>query len=151
MSNKLKGMIPLEILQLWNLQILDLLKNNLTGKLPTNFSGLQTMINQSTHFYLIGYNYYIANLLFGNVIDLFNKGQQMQYLKMLSIFTVIDLSDNQLTDKIHRRNSRLHRGYAYMKFICIHNLLNIIICWKTEPLKNLTFPVQTLDEHAFGI
>ncbi|XP_057829853.1 putative receptor like protein 25 [Cryptomeria japonica] len=58
------------------------------------------MINQSNHAYLIGCNYYYAHLFFENDIDLFNKGQQMQYQKILSIFTLIDLTDNQLTGKI---------------------------------------------------
>ncbi|GLJ20197.1 hypothetical protein SUGI_0366600 [Cryptomeria japonica] len=109
-NNDFDGQIPQDIGNITSLGILHMNDNklrgslpsslSLTGELPTNFSGLQTMINQSNHAYLIGYNYYFAHLFFENDIDLFNKGQQMQYQKILSIFTLIDLSDNQLTGKI---------------------------------------------------
>ncbi|XP_076944382.1 receptor-like protein EIX2 [Bidens hawaiensis] len=94
-SNKLEGKIPDEICHLSSLQILDLAHNDLSGNLPTCFINFSIMSGSEPTSLIEVY---------GNIIlptaSLVTKGNTHLYSSILSLVTLLDLSDNRFSGSI---------------------------------------------------
>ncbi|XP_064965651.1 receptor-like protein EIX2 [Musa acuminata AAA Group] len=102
-SNAFTGSIP-QLSHLTSLQIVDLSNNHLSGILPSsfgNFTALKGSPSKGLYFHNFDYEDYMW---------LFTKGSELEYNTMLlSIDTVIDLSNNGLSGCIPRELGNLHR------------------------------------------
>ena len=99
-SNKLESEIPIHIRYLQKLQIPDLAMNQLSGSIPPHLSNLSTLRNgynftSSQSNSAIRYANYYKEELYLTV-----KAQIQPYKKILSIFTFLDLSANNLSGDI---------------------------------------------------
>nr|XP_009389812.2 PREDICTED: probable leucine-rich repeat receptor-like protein kinase At1g35710 [Musa acuminata subsp. malaccensis] len=101
-SNAFTGNIP-QLSHLTSLQIVDLSNNHLSGIIPSsfgNFSALKGSPSKGLYFHNFGFEDYMW---------LFTKGSELEYNSMLlSIDTVIDLSNNGLSGCIPRELGNLH-------------------------------------------
>ncbi|URD97652.1 Leucine rich repeat N-terminal domain [Musa troglodytarum] len=95
-QNMFYGHIPPSIAYFPVLQIMDLSHNNLSGTIPTSFEDLNAMkFAQNTVRFTPGSdNYYTDS------ISVVTKGRESRYVKILSLLTAIDLSDNDLSGSI---------------------------------------------------
>ncbi|KAK4368278.1 hypothetical protein RND71_012070 [Anisodus tanguticus] len=101
-SNKFDGELAPELCQLNDLQILDLANNNLVGDIPQCVNNFTAMVNGRK---LIrdgddemDYSYYVG--VFRESASAATKGNIYQYDTILSLFTSMDLSNNNLSGNI---------------------------------------------------
>ncbi|XP_060195196.1 receptor-like protein EIX2 [Lycium barbarum] len=101
-SNKFDGELATELCQLNDLQILDLASNNLFGDIPRCVNNFTAMVNGRR---LIrdedeemDYSYYVG--VFRESATAATKGNIHQYDTILSLFTSMDLSNNNLSGTI---------------------------------------------------
>ena len=111
-NNTLQGLIPETILNFSNLRILDISSNNLIGEIPTGFGNLVGMIEvpnpPSSMFYTVSlillnpsWSYEVDfSLGFRDLIVNWKKSRQGLSSQSLDIYTLLDLSNNQLSGKI---------------------------------------------------
>ena len=111
-NNSLQGLIPETILNFSNLRILDISSNNLIGEIPTGFGNLVGMIEVpnplSSMFYTVSlilsnpsWSYEVDfSLGFRDLIVNWKKSRQGLSSQSLNIYTLLDLSNNQLSGKI---------------------------------------------------
>ena len=83
------------------LHVIDLSYNNFSGKLPSNYfqnwsaiQGVTDKDKSQTRYMGDGSNYY------KNSMTIVNKGVELELVKILTIFTAIDLSNNQFCGEI---------------------------------------------------
>lgn len=100
-SNKISSDIPHQLCELVSLQILDLSNNKLTGKIPKCINKLsaKTRVKYSNHT-AISYAYYGGEIAILENAFLVTKGLEFQYDSILSLMTLIDLSNNVLSGEI---------------------------------------------------
>ncbi|XP_056173211.1 receptor-like protein 43 [Syzygium oleosum] len=92
-----------------NLHILDLSKNNFHGPLPANLLNLKAMMNdkngQDKPLYMTRY---IRKLSYENSVTVTMKGHEIELVKILTVFTTIDLSHNSFQGNIPKVFGHLH-------------------------------------------
>ncbi|KAK2636752.1 hypothetical protein Ddye_031544 [Dipteronia dyeriana] len=96
-SNMLIGNIPKEFCQFPNLHILDLAHNNLSGPIPRclgNLGALKFTVIFNRSEYRDLYEPFLEHL------EMFVKGRQDEYIKIIPVLNLIDLSSNHLTGEI---------------------------------------------------
>ncbi|KAG1354937.1 receptor-like protein EIX2 [Cocos nucifera] len=96
-SNMFTGDIPLELSQLSLLHFLDLSNNKLSGIIPAsfkNFTGMRVVRRRAGESYV---NFWRTPMV---VMQVVMKGRDLDYGKLLSLLTSIDLSDNNLSGQI---------------------------------------------------
>ncbi|MCH81649.1 LRR receptor-like serine/threonine-protein kinase FLS2-like, partial [Trifolium medium] len=106
-SNAFSGELSPKLSKLGSLQVLDLARNYLTGRIPASLGDLKAIAQvQKKNKYILygvfGYHYYEERL---NVVM---KNQTLKYTKTLSLVTSIDLSDNNFTGDIPIEITKLY-------------------------------------------
>ncbi|CAL9042510.1 unnamed protein product [Musa banksii] len=105
-SNLFYGPIPVHIANLTSLQVLDLSSNNLSGSIPSSLGNYNAMVeirhDTTSLLHLVDGGYY------GESIVITAKGHDIQYTRILSLVTSIDLSNNNLSGEIPRELTKLH-------------------------------------------
>ncbi|CAK9149619.1 unnamed protein product [Ilex paraguariensis] len=104
-ANMFYGNIPENLCHLYNLHILDLAGNNLSGSIPSclgNLSGLSSWTPYSRYSHLSYWNY-----IFTPQMVLVVKGLPTMYTLTLILVRSIDLSDNNLRGDIPEEITRL--------------------------------------------
>ncbi|CAL9088918.1 unnamed protein product, partial [Musa acuminata var. zebrina] len=105
-SNLFYGTIPVHIANLTSLQVLDLSSNNLSGSIPSSLGNYNAMVeiqhDITSLLHLVDGGYY------GESIVITAKGHDIQYTRILSLVTSIDLSNNNLSGEIPRELTKLH-------------------------------------------
>ncbi|GAA0153947.1 transmembrane signal receptor [Lithospermum erythrorhizon] len=94
-SNKLHGNIPPSICLLEQLQLLNLVGNDISGKIPLCFGNLTGM--NVDHY---DYEYLFVDIDYGGSISEIIKGIERRYTKTLPFLVSIDLSNNNITGQI---------------------------------------------------
>ncbi|KAJ6966813.1 hypothetical protein NC652_004385 [Populus alba x Populus x berolinensis] len=97
-SNRLHGSIgqPLTPNDFPKLHILDLSSNYFTGNLPSDYIGIwQSMKMKLNEKFL-----YMGGFYYRDWMTITNKGQRMENIHILTIFTVLDLSNNRFEGEI---------------------------------------------------
>ncbi|XP_039136493.1 receptor-like protein EIX1 [Dioscorea cayenensis subsp. rotundata] len=122
-SNLLEGVIPEQLSKLSSLQILDLAHNNLSGCIPHFFGDFKAMAstnhNQWWSLLPIVSDVYFAYSYWGNSnspnifgysesLLITAKGLQIEYQKILSLVTSMDLSNNKLSCELPEELTKLH-------------------------------------------
>ncbi|KAL3344782.1 hypothetical protein AABB24_023962, partial [Solanum stoloniferum] len=101
-SNKFDGELAPEICKLNDLQILDLANNNLFGAIPRCVNNFTAMVNGRKEIRdgddEMDYSYYVG--VFRESARVATKGNMYQYDTILSLFTSMDLSNNNLSGNI---------------------------------------------------
>ncbi|WMV15295.1 hypothetical protein MTR67_008680 [Solanum verrucosum] len=101
-SNKFDGELAPELCQLNDLQILDLANNNLFGAIPRCVNNFTAMVNGRKEIRdgddEMDYSYYVG--VFRESARVATKGNMYQYDTILSLFTSMDLSNNNLSGNI---------------------------------------------------
>ncbi|OIT06278.1 PREDICTED: receptor-like protein 12 [Nicotiana attenuata] len=101
-SNKFDGELPPELCQLSDLQILDLANNKLFGDIPMCVNNFTAMVNGRKIIRdadeEMDYSYYVG--VFRESARVATKGNIYQYDTILSLFTSMDLSNNNLSGNI---------------------------------------------------
>ncbi|CAL9079759.1 unnamed protein product, partial [Musa textilis] len=101
-SNAFTGSIP-QLSHLTSLQIVDLSNNHLLGIIPNSFGNFSALKGSPSK------GLYFHNIYYEDYMWLFTKGSELEYNTMLlSIDTVIDLSNNGLSGCIPRELGNLH-------------------------------------------
>ncbi|XP_064995381.1 receptor-like protein EIX1 [Musa acuminata AAA Group] len=101
-SNAFTGSIP-RLSHLTSLQIVDLSNNHLSGIIPNSFGNFSALKGSPSK------DLYFHNIYYEDYMWLFTKGSELEYNTMLlSIDTVIDLSNNGLSGCIPRELENLH-------------------------------------------
>ncbi|KAH7677711.1 Non-specific serine/threonine protein kinase protein [Dioscorea alata] len=126
-SNLFEGIIPEQLSKLSSLQILDLAHNNLSGCIPHSFGDFKAMVVTNYNewwslFSITSSNeaYKWTNIFMHLEYLLISaKGLQMEYSKILSLVTSIDLSNNQLSCELPEELIKLH-GLHFLNLS--HNL-----------------------------
>ncbi|KZV48554.1 hypothetical protein F511_35341 [Dorcoceras hygrometricum] len=103
-GNKFFGNIPTEICYLTQIQIIDLSRNNLSGKIPLHcFKNFSNFVKKdSTIPYVVvgtGYSYPLEYISVDKIVVQW-KGQQFEYSRTLYLLTLIDLSGNRIDGNI---------------------------------------------------
>ncbi|XP_039170660.1 receptor-like protein 33 [Eucalyptus grandis] len=108
-SNNFKGLLNISKGDLIfpKLRILDLSNNNFGGPLPTdlivNLKGMKsTIVGQGEPLYMP------AHVGYENTVTVMFKGKETKLVKILTIFTTIDLSHNSFQGKIPKAFGHLH-------------------------------------------
>ncbi|XP_058082491.1 receptor-like protein EIX1 [Magnolia sinica] len=102
-SNMFSGTIPPQLCHLTSLQILDLAHNKLLEAIPrcfSNFSAMATKEHESGTIVSAIYGGEDGWLYYEENITVVTKGMKLDYTKILSLVTVIDLSSNHLSGEI---------------------------------------------------
>ncbi|KAH7690636.1 Non-specific serine/threonine protein kinase protein [Dioscorea alata] len=133
-SNLFQGIIPEQLSRLSSLQILDLAHNNLSGCIPHSFGDFKAMVvtnhNEWWSLLSIFSEVFSPYSVWGSVPDSFAysesllisaKGLQMEYSKILSLVTSMDLSNNKLSCELPEELTKLH-GLHFLNLS--HNLFN---------------------------
>ncbi|CAL5394873.1 unnamed protein product [Camellia sinensis] len=118
-SNKLDGMIPLELCRISSLKILDLANNNLSGAIPWCINNITAMAMKRNSSVNVTYGVtcssngpecwsraYLENA------NLVTKGSSYQYDKILTLVTSVDLSNNNLSGNIPEQLTGLLRLFS---------------------------------------
>ncbi|KAH7690634.1 Leucine-rich repeat protein, partial [Dioscorea alata] len=98
-SNLFHGIIPEQLAKLSSLQILDLAHNNLSGCIPHSFGDFKAMVATYHNQCSFAYSEFLL---------ISAKGLQMEYSKVLSLVTSIDLSNNKLSCELPEELTKLH-------------------------------------------
>ncbi|XP_039140451.1 receptor-like protein EIX2 [Dioscorea cayenensis subsp. rotundata] len=133
-SNLFKGIIPEQLSKLSSLQILDLAHNNLSGCIPHSFGDFKAMVVTNHNEWLpllsiLTLGFYSDGLWsaktdsfpYSEALWISAKGLQMEYSKLLSLVTSIDLSNNKLSCELPDELTKLH-GLHFLKLS--YNLFN---------------------------
>ncbi|XP_039135926.1 receptor-like protein EIX2 [Dioscorea cayenensis subsp. rotundata] len=118
-SNYFEGIIPEQLSKLSSLQILDLADNNLSGCIPHSFGDFKAIVvtnhNESLPFsfheaFYPDYRWASSpeNFVHSESLLINAKGLQMEYSKILSLVTSIDLSNNKLSCELPEELTKLH-------------------------------------------
>ncbi|XP_039119862.1 receptor-like protein 19 [Dioscorea cayenensis subsp. rotundata] len=120
-SNLFEGVIPEQLSKLSSLQILDLAHNNLSGCIPHSFGDFKAMAvtNHYKWWSLLSIfsEVFSPYSIYGSAPDSFAysesllisaKGLQMEYSKVLSLVTSMDLSNNKLSCELPEELTKLH-------------------------------------------
>ncbi|KAM0949554.1 putative leucine-rich repeat domain superfamily [Dioscorea sansibarensis] len=120
-SNYFEGIIPKKLSKLSSLQILDLAHNNLSGCIPHSFGDFKAMVvtnhNERWSLLSIVSEVFSSYGKWGNSPDFFAylesllisaKDIQMEYSKILSLVTSMDLSNNKLSCELPEELTKLH-------------------------------------------
>ncbi|KAI8557084.1 hypothetical protein RHMOL_Rhmol05G0307100 [Rhododendron molle] len=115
-SNKFHGNISCRDNYLWpKLQIIDLALNNFSGILPPNFfSQRKAMMdggNQQPNANHMRFDF-SQNIYYQDSVTIVNKGLEMKLVKILTIYTIIDFSNNSFKGKIPDAVGDLKSLYA---------------------------------------
>ncbi|CAL9079761.1 unnamed protein product [Musa textilis] len=104
-SNAFNGSIP-QLSSLPSLRILDLSNNNLSGMIPQSFGDFNALKSTPTYQCC----YFNNNTIYVEDMWLFIKGSEIKYTttRQLSIDTLIDLSNNNLSGNIPEELGNLH-------------------------------------------
>ncbi|MCE3214800.1 hypothetical protein HAX54_053348 [Datura stramonium] len=101
-SNKFDGELAPELCELNNIQILDLANNHLFGPIPRCVNNFTAMVNGRKEIRdgddETDYSYYVG--VFRESARVVTKGNMYQYDTILSLFTSMDLSNNNLSGNI---------------------------------------------------
>ncbi|KAL5066435.1 hypothetical protein RYX36_028172 [Vicia faba] len=113
-SNTLSGKLSDDISKLDSLQVLDLARNDLTGKIPASLGYLKAIaqVQKKNKYILYGKfeeHYYEESL------DVYVKDQMLEYTRTLSLVTSINLSDNNFTGNIPNEITKLY-GLVVLNF-----------------------------------
>ena len=138
-NNSLQGSIPYCISNLTSLQILDLSSNHLVGEIPVKFGNLAGMISIETP---SGFSYFSAILIptlaiqtkINDVIVNWKKSKQVLSWNNLKIYSLLDLSMNQISGKIP---SSLGSLKALKLLNISHNIFSGMISTSLGDLENL--------------
>ncbi|KAL3834314.1 hypothetical protein ACJIZ3_009050 [Penstemon smallii] len=113
-SNKFYGNIRCPgVDQSWpNLQIIDIAFNSFSGRLfpksIENWKGMTLNNNEEDHF-----QYFVAkNIYYKDTVTVIMKAQQMELLKILTVFTTIDFSSNSFEGEIPETIGQLSMLYG---------------------------------------
>ncbi|XP_045830755.1 receptor-like protein 33 [Trifolium pratense] len=83
------------------IQILDIAFNNFSGKLPGKyFKTLEKMMHENDNVESVFIRMEITGIYYQDSVTVMNKGQQMELVKILTIFTTIDFSSNHFEGQI---------------------------------------------------
>ncbi|XP_039119325.1 receptor-like protein EIX2 [Dioscorea cayenensis subsp. rotundata] len=121
-SNLFQGIIPEQLSKLSSLQILDLAHNNLSGCIPHSFGDFKAMVvTNHTQWWSLFSILSVAEPLFppgsngghnsfaySESLLISAKGLQMEYSKVLSLVTSIDISNNKLSCELPKELTKLH-------------------------------------------
>jgi hypothetical protein len=103
------GIIPRQILEFQDLQVLDLSKNKLTGPIPNDFTNFTGMVHKQENIDIIYYDHY----MYAEKIEIVWKNVDHVYNMMIAAMSGIDLSGNSLTQEIPNGLTTLH-GLRYL-------------------------------------
>ena len=98
-NNSLQGSIPETISNLSSLRILDVSNNNLTGKIPKECGNLVGMVEIPNLLSSIS-DLFTFSIEFKDLIVNWKKSKQGLSIRNLDIYTLLDLSKNQLSGEI---------------------------------------------------
>lgn len=101
------GIIPQQIFQFTQLQLLDLSHNKLVGPIPADFANFSGMTQQQEHGEIV---YFFA---YSEQLQLVWKNENYVYSKMIAFIMGIDLSCNLLSQTIPEGLTNLH-GLRYL-------------------------------------
>ncbi|XP_057841832.2 receptor like protein 27 [Cryptomeria japonica] len=99
-DNNFTGSIPSKIGHLLNLQILLLSSNHISGSIPHTITSLQAMAIESQDGFILSTSQLSYALLYQDGLDMTLKGTNQHYPYILSTFTSIDLSNNELEGEV---------------------------------------------------
>ncbi|THG08816.1 hypothetical protein TEA_024267 [Camellia sinensis var. sinensis] len=105
-SNKLDGLIPPELCHISSLTILDLANNNLSGTIPWCFNNITSMAMKPNSSADVFYGLVCSRdgngcpMGFVENADLVTKGNNHRYVKILTLVSSIDLSNNNISGNI---------------------------------------------------
>lgn len=106
-SNSFSGTIPSNLSNLQYLHILDLSDNNLSGNIPKSFGNLTGMKKAPDRKGVV----YFDSFSFDGLVRkmwVMTKGRYLEYGKLLSLLTAMDLSSNNLSGQIPEGLTDLH-------------------------------------------
>ncbi|XP_064982647.1 receptor-like protein EIX2 [Musa acuminata AAA Group] len=106
-SNLFYGTIPVHIANLTSLQVLDLSSNHLSGSIPSSLGNCSAMV-EIQHDTTSLLNLFNVSGSYSESIVITAKGHDIQYTRILSLVTSIDLSNNNLSGEIPRELTKLH-------------------------------------------
>ncbi|XP_059650393.1 receptor-like protein 7 [Cornus florida] len=123
----------------WNLQIIDLAFNNFGGNLPSSyFSNWKAMVidndNVQPKLDHLGYEFGDGSGYYSSRVNVIYKAKEVEWVKILAIFTCIDFSSNIFDGKIPDTVGNLK---ALVLLNLSHNALNGSIPASLENLKQL--------------
>ncbi|KAH7690637.1 Non-specific serine/threonine protein kinase protein [Dioscorea alata] len=146
-SNYFEGIIPKQLSKLYSLQILDLAHNNLSGCIPHSFGDFRAMVatnhNERWSLLSIVSEVFSSYGKWGDSPDIFGylesllisaKDLEMEYSKVLSLVTSIDLSNNKLSCELPEELTKLH-GLHFLNLS--YNLFNGMIPKSINSMKQL--------------
>ncbi|XP_034680072.1 receptor-like protein EIX2 [Vitis riparia] len=106
-SNKFSGGLLFELSNLSSLHILDLAENNLSGSIPACLGDLKAMAQkQNISRYTLGVSY--TRRVYDDSLIVTAKGQDLEYIKTLSLIISIDLSSNNFGGEFPKDVTKLY-------------------------------------------
>ncbi|KAJ4742233.1 LRR receptor-like serine/threonine-protein kinase GSO2 [Rhynchospora pubera] len=99
-SNMFNGTLPYQLFELEKLQMLDLSNNNLNGKIPSSMRTLMGMISTDGMNILLRDPMYLSSIYLQTIIEVYTKGQVLDYEDNILYYTSLDLSHNNLLGNI---------------------------------------------------
>ncbi|KAH7690650.1 Polygalacturonase protein [Dioscorea alata] len=163
-SNLFKGTIPEQLSKLSSLQILDLAHNSLSGCIPYTFGDFKAMVvtNHSELLSLLSIppttmrgctfhescsgTHTYTTFPYTDSLSIIAKGLQMEYSKLLSLVTSIDLSNNKLSCELPKELTKLH-GLHFLNLS--YNLFNGKIPESISDMKQLE-SLDLSENNLFG-
>ncbi|CAK7353558.1 unnamed protein product [Dovyalis caffra] len=149
-ANQFHGLLPdhKTKFEFQKLHVLDLSRNNFSGKLPTNYLldwiAMMEMVdvNQSSYMDATGKKFwgigYIVDITYNYSMSITNKGNELQYKRILELFMALDLSCNRFEGEIPQ-------AIGNLKMLHMLNLSNNILSGHIpSSLGNLT-QLESLD------
>ncbi|XP_054817074.1 receptor-like protein EIX2 [Prosopis cineraria] len=120
--NSFFGEIPSELSKLSSLQVLDLAENDLRGNIPSSIGDLKAMAQENINedFKYVVYR----DVTYHDRLVVKTKGQSLTYTETLPLVTSIDLSGNNLSERLPQEITKLS-GLMYLNLSRNHITGNV--------------------------